>query len=159
AVWRRDSGQMPEVVGRRAALADLVIVDRAMTADTAVTHIWQNCTRPVLLLAGQSSAMNHLLLVSSRNREAPGQQETALFAAAYMAEQWQSQLAVSGSANSLSLARAYLEMHEVNADYLAAQEQVDTAVLPNCDLVVLGRHGRFTPLLLPLLTIPVLICP
>lgn len=159
AVWGREQGSLPEVAARRAALADLVIVDKTTAADTAVTQIWQNCTRPVLLLAGQASAMNRVLLATSRPQQGNQQKETALFAATYLAEQWQNQLVVSGSPNSLSLARAYLEMHEVNAEFVTVQEDVDTAVLQNCDLVVLGRHGRYTAQLLPLLTVPVLICP
>lgn len=159
AVWGREQGSLPEVAARRAALADLVIVDKTAVSDTAVTPIWQNCTRPVLLLAGQASAMNRVLLLSSRNQQRNQQKETALFAAAYLAEQWRSQLVVGGSPDSLSLARAYLEMHEVNAEFVTVQGDVDTAVLSGCDLVVMGRHGRYTAQLLPLLTVPVLICP
>ena len=103
--------------------------------------------------------MNQLLLVCSQPRETAKHQETALFAAAYLAEQWQSQLVVSGSPNSLATAHAYLEMHEVNAEFVTVQREMDTAVLQNCDVAILGRHGRNTPLLLPLLTVPVLVCP
>ncbi|GIK57290.1 MAG: hypothetical protein HND44_17830 [Chloroflexi bacterium] len=158
AVWGSEQGSLPEVIARRAALADLVIMDKT-AADTAVTTIWQNCTRPVLLPGHRPSAMNRVLLVCSQNREATIHKETALFAAAYLAEQWGSQLVVGGSPDSLSLARAYLEMHEVNAEFVSVLGNVDTAVLSGCDLVVLGRHGRFTTQLLPLLTVPVLICP
>lgn len=159
AVWGREPGSLPEVTARRAALADLVIVDKTAAAGTAVTTIWQNSTRPVLLPGSRPSAMNRVLLVFSQSREANVHKETALFAAAYMAEQWGSQLVVSGSPDSLSLARAYLEMHEVNAEFVTTSGGVDTAVLQNCDLVVMGRHGRYTAQLLPLLTMPVLICP
>lgn len=153
AVWVKEGGNLPDIVVRRAALADLVIVDRTVVADTAVTAIWQHGNRPVLLLSGQPSTISRVLLTCAAPREA------ALFVAAYLAEQWHIGLVVSGTKPVLPAAHAYLEMHEIHAELMPQPDWADTAVRQCCDLVIIGQHDQQLPALLRNLSVPVLICP
>jgi uncharacterized ParB-like nuclease family protein len=150
AVCVKENGSLPAVVGRRVALADLLVVDRTVIRDAAV---WLNRSRPVLLLSGQASPMRGMLLACMAVRE------SALFAAAYLAEQWHIPLVVSGPQRLLPLVQAYLEMHEVDAKLVAQGPLLETAGQYGCDLVIVGQRGRETGILLGQFSLPILLCP
>jgi hypothetical protein len=152
-IWVGEAGEWAEVISRRAALADLVILDKTELAETAVHRILQTCTRPILLLPDQPSRLEKPLLVHRQ----PG--ESALFTAAYLAERWQVQLVVNTTASLSQPARDYLEIHDVAADFVTGESGAETAVNHTCDLVVMGRDGRKRQSPLEKLIVPTLLCP
>jgi nucleotide-binding universal stress UspA family protein len=152
-IWVRERGEPAEVISRRAALADLVILAKAEMGETAVNRLLQSCNRPILLLSGQPSRLEKLMLAHRR----PG--ESALFAAAYLAEQWPVRLIVNATASLIQPARNYLEIHDVTAEFVTGERVAETAVTHACDLVVMGRDGRDLRQRLENLNLPVLICP
>lgn len=153
SIWVAERGDLIALTCRRAGLADVVVVDRGLLTDTAVSQMLQLCTRPIWLLQGQPALSEHVLLVQGARGE------TALFAAAYLAERWHVHLVVSTTQSQLQPTRAYLEMHEVMAEFAMGEQAEKTAVAHHCGLVVVSRNARQLPRLLKSSTLPLLICP
>jgi hypothetical protein len=119
----------------------------------------------------QPSSLDSLLLLYDGSKKA----ETALFIAAYCAEQWQSRLVVivpfgarRGRHSARDYLDEYLEIHEVTPVVLEfpalnAEVALRTAVEHDCQFIVWGEIARKNcpPLLKGILshwTRPVLIC-
>jgi nucleotide-binding universal stress UspA family protein len=182
-----ESGDLANKVIQRAVLADLVVLALRDTqsdpqSETPAPGISPRCQkilrrapRPTLIVTGEWSNLSRPLLIydnSDKSRE-------ALFAAAYMGEQWKTPLTVmaaTGGATereALAYARAYLEMHEIEAafyehDQLTADLILQTAADLECDFLISGgyRSGKMTTAvrgsrlhdLLQRTHLPVLIC-
>ncbi len=136
AVWVKETGSPADIICGRAVLADLVVLNSQAVAAEVVSHIWQTCTRPVLLLAGPPSDLACPLLAYDETGE------TALFVATYLAEQWRVPLVVQTGKTMTPNVHAYLEMHEVPATYVAGVGVRPTAVKYGCDLIIQGRNPR-----------------
>ena len=76
----------------------------------------------------------------------------ALFVAAYLAEKWKTELTIATLSNDdtispsvLDHARAYLELHEIEADYLMLKGSMDAILEVNkerdLNLVLMGSYG------------------
>ncbi len=131
-----ENGEVVDKICQRALLTDMVVLNGAHPPADGMgalgsrlrAIIWRS-PRPVLAVCCNISPMDRTLLAfdgSPRSKE-------ALFAATYVAEQWLSSLtvlAVTGGSrvkpSVLDYARAYLDLHEIEADYLAEEGAIDT---------------------------------
>ena len=131
-----ESGIVSERISKRALLADLLILNVAHPPEPGLSSlgsglrsiIWRSA-RPILTVPGKTSPMDRALLAfdgSVKSKE-------ALFIAAYVAERWKTSLTVmtlsekdSVSPSVQDYARAYLELHEIEADYVLMDGPMDT---------------------------------
>lgn len=142
----RDTGTLLEAVLRRAPFVDVLIFSAPLLlADDHLRQLLQRSPRPLLLVPGQARPVKRLLLHYDGSDTA----REALFAAAYMAEQWGVDLTVQLAAqddDSQQDVQAYLELHELQAPILAVDE--DWRQLPaaarrhDCDLILMGAPHR-----------------
>jgi nucleotide-binding universal stress UspA family protein len=111
------------------------------------TIIWR-LARPLLALPGDPRNLNRALLAFDGSLEA----KEALFVATYLAEQWKTALTVITLTNStkvsssvLDYARDYLELHEIQADFISANGTIDVFLKiieeRNIDLVLMGGYS------------------
>jgi nucleotide-binding universal stress UspA family protein len=150
-----EHGEIASLVCSRALLSDLVVMNMAhppaeglaSLASGLRTIIWQSA-RPILTVSGQISPMDNALVAfdgSVRSRE-------ALFVAAYLAEKWNTRLTVvsasdSGatSSDTLDYAREYLELHELQADFLQVEgppeKILDIVDERAINLLLMGGYG------------------
>jgi nucleotide-binding universal stress UspA family protein len=144
-------GSVSDKVRSMAGLTDLVVIGLVPGAPTVSAEVmaWMRyCTRPILTVPGTTSNFAHALLAydgSPKSKE-------ALFVAAYLGEQWQTRLTLitvidpgrlDGSVQDE--ARRYLEMHEVEADYIVASGNGPAEILRavqdrSCDVLLLGSY-------------------
>jgi len=129
-------GEVADQICSYALLTDLIVLNVSRPPEPGLSSlgsglrsiIWQSA-RPILSVPETTSPLDHALLAfdgSDKSKE-------ALFVAAYVAELWHTRLTVmtlTGSANvSASVqdyARAYLELHEIDADYIVVKGSMDT---------------------------------
>jgi nucleotide-binding universal stress UspA family protein len=177
-----ERGRVFQILPERALLTDLMTLPMSHPPvgglalfTSRLHHILWRTTRPVLTVRNQPTEMQNILLAfdgSPRSRE-------ALFVATYLAEQWHSKLTVWSAAREQHLAnamqetaRAYLDLHEQPAEFIAVRGNFSTihdsihALQP--DLLAMGGYG--TPIwqqvlfgsptdsMLRSLQIPLLIC-
>ena len=98
---------------------------------SGLRSIIRRSARPILTVPGKASPLDKGLLAfdgSAKSKE-------ALFVAAYVAELWKTSLTVmtlTGEGNIASsvqdYARAYLELHEINANYVETEGTMDAFV-------------------------------
>lgn len=132
-----ERGKVAHKIAERAHLTDLTVLGVSHPPKGGVTTFasgWrpllQNIARPLLAVPGEPTEFHRALLLC----DARPQSQTALFVAAYMAEMWNTALTVllrhdnpRTSAQAHAYARAYLELHEINAEYIEADNS-ETAV-------------------------------
>lgn len=128
-------GNIPDQVCQRALLTDLIVLNMAHPPASGLSSlnsglrsiIWRSA-RPILTVPGKVSSMDRALVAfdgSVRSRE-------ALFVAAYLAERWQTALTVVTvseggkiSASVQDYARSYLELHEIEAEFVSIDGPLD----------------------------------
>ncbi|MFW6097790.1 MAG: universal stress protein, partial [Chloroflexota bacterium] len=136
------SGKWPEAIYRRALFADLVILNAAIAKQAQdLTSLLQRCPRPLLLVPGAPRSLERVLLYYDGSAKA----REALFAATYMAEEWQAQLVTllaPQHAQHQAYVQAYLEMHELVPNFAPARRDWEglgaSARDHDCDLIMLG---------------------
>jgi nucleotide-binding universal stress UspA family protein len=159
-----EEGRVAARICERALLADLVVlaVDHPPEEGLAVLGsglraILRRCARPLLAIPEEVSSLDRALLAFDGSPQA----REALFIAAYLAEVWKTTLtvaAVSGRkrlpADVLDYPRAYLELHEVQAEFLHLEGSIDIlhTVMHERGLNLLVMGGYSTPILEELLT-------
>lgn len=148
-------GEISEQVSQQALLTDLVVLNVAhppqhglsSLASGLRTIIWRSA-RPVLTVPGKPSRMDKALLAFDggvKSRE-------ALFVAAYLAEQWKIALTVltlsdkgKAAADVQDDARTYLELHEIQADFIVTggPPELFLKVIKELDinLVLMGSYS------------------
>jgi nucleotide-binding universal stress UspA family protein len=149
-------GVLTNKVRDLAALTDLVVIGlgpQNRTLGAEVTTWMRHCTRPILAVPLAISAFQHALLAydgSPKSRE-------ALFVAAYLGERWNTRLTVITvndpgriDETGLEYARQYLELHELEADFVRvsgnAPEQILKTVIDRaCDTLLMGSY-TYSPL-------------
>ncbi len=150
-----ERGSVAARICERALLADLVVlaVDHPPEAGltglgSGLRTVIRRCARPLLAVPHEASPLDRALLAfdgSSQARE-------ALFVAAYLAEVWKTALtvaAVSGRkrlpASVLDYPRAYLELHEVQAEFSYLEGPVDRLHTlmheRDLNLLLMGGYG------------------
>jgi nucleotide-binding universal stress UspA family protein len=111
--------------------------------------IIERSSRPVLTVPTEASGLDHALLAydgTDRSKE-------ALFVATYLAEMWKTRLTVftalggrKVTASIQEYVRRYLDIHEVEAEYLLSEHGAmdflrQTVDEQKIDLVLMGSHG------------------
>jgi nucleotide-binding universal stress UspA family protein len=154
-----EEGEIASKICARALLTDLVVMNTvhppagglAGWASGLRTIIWR-CARPLLAVCCDVTPMDRALLAfdgSPKSRE-------ALFVAAYLAERWKTALTVVAVAEGsrvtdsvLDYARAYLELHELQADFVLANGPVSRvqAMMEERKLNLLLMGGYSVPAL------------
>lgn len=167
-------GNMVEKICERAVLNDLIVLGPSFAAEpekAALTTLVTRCGRPLLIVPDQPTALDSLLLIYDGSRKA----DTALFIAAYCAEQWKSRFVVAiptgvrrDDESAVDRLNDYLSIHEVEPvvvmiPTLSAEAVVQTAVEHDCQFIVGGETASKNrpPLLKGILgqwSRPVLVC-
>ena len=150
-----ETGDIARKIIERALLTDLVVLNVAHPPGSGLTSlghglrniIWR-CARPILAVPGRVTQFARAVLAydgSPKSKE-------ALFVAAYLAEIYRTQLTVFSvndgdrvPANVQDYARAYLEMHEIEADFIISDGPIgvlnDVVRDRSIDLVLMGGYG------------------
>lgn len=152
-----EQGDITRKISERAAMTDLIVLKivhppmgRISTLRSPFRTILVNSSRPLLGVPGKATPFKHALLAydgSDRSKE-------ALFVATYLAEMWKTELTIFTALDGAKLkpdvqdyVRRYLEIHEVEADYIVAETD-SKAYLKNtveerqADLVLMGAYGK-----------------
>ncbi len=149
------TGKPLAIMRQWAALIDLIALDRAFlelhrgekTLGQTLQEIAKQCNRPVLLAANQPCTFERITLIWDHRAEA----EEALYAATYLAEKWELDLAVvvlparrNGGPKAIERVRNYLELHELEATFLSVLTEEAEAILEPCerqhDLLITGGY-------------------
>ncbi len=148
-------GEIADQVSAYALLTDLVVLNVSRPPQPGLSGlgsglrsiIWRSA-RPILTVPGRASPLDRALLAfdgSIKSRE-------ALFVAAYMAELWKTRLTVMTLAKGGHVstpvqehARAYLELHEVEAEYIFIEGRVEALLKASrergVNLILMGGYG------------------
>jgi nucleotide-binding universal stress UspA family protein/uncharacterized ParB-like nuclease family protein len=175
-------GEPAPKILERSPLADLVVLKVNYPPAAGISGlasplrtIIARAGRPILAVPGKFRPISRALLAFDGSARA----KEALFLAAYLAERWQVELTVFTALENGRLsdvvqeeARAYMELHEVQADYVVEKGSADS-VRPviaerGLDLIIMGGYSGLTlkeffigsnvNLVLRESTLPVLIC-
>ncbi len=132
-----ETGDVTRKIIERALLTDLVVLNVAHPPSAGLTSlghglrtiIWR-CARPILAVPGRVTQFDRAVLAydgSPKSKE-------ALFVAAYLAEIYRTQLTVLSVADGNRVAadvqdypRAYLELHEIEADFILSDGPIGVA--------------------------------
>jgi hypothetical protein len=123
-VFVEDGCSLATMVRRRAPVADLLLLDGTLATAVDVDEFLQSCYRPVWVVGAQVAPAARALLVTDRA------DSTALFIAAYLAEQWGTRLTLlqaTGAAQEAT--QAYLAMHEVTVETVVRPSLTPEALL------------------------------
>ena len=151
-----DVGDVTNRICERAVLTDLIVVKLTRPPGMGVSAlqspyrtIVERSSRPLLTVPTKSSQFKNALLAydgTARSKE-------ALFVATYLAEMWKTKLivftALDGKKVTASIqeyVRRYLDLHEVEAEYLLSERGAmdylrQTVDEQKIDLVLMGSHG------------------
>jgi nucleotide-binding universal stress UspA family protein len=151
-----DTGNVTERISERATATDLIVLKIAYPPTSALStltspfrSILLRASRPVLGVPAKAGEFQRALLAYDGSDHA----KEALFVAAYLAEMWKTKLVVytaltsSIDVSTQEYVRRYLDIHEVEADYIIGEshtmEQLKNTVEEHrADLVLMGSHGR-----------------
>lgn len=152
-------GDITKKICERATMTDLVVLKivhppmaGVATLRSPFRIIIMNSSRPVLGVPTKATHFQRALLAYDGTDRA----KEALFVAAYLAEIWKTQLivftALDGTkvkADAQDYVRRYLDIHEVEADYLLGENGAmdylkSTVEERDVDLVLMGSHGGST---------------
>ena len=151
-----ETGEVTRKICERAAMTDLVVIKVShppasgwAALRSPFRAIVAGSSRPLLGVPAHATRLQRALLAYDGSELA----KEALFVAAYLAEVWKTELLVFTAqegtrvkADVQDYARRYLEIHEVEAEYIVA-EQGPTDCLKQiveergADLVLMGSHG------------------
>ena len=151
-----DTGDITQRIYERAVVTDLIVLKLMNPPSTGISSlrspirtIIENASRPVIAVPSKATPFQRALLSydgSDRSKE-------ALFVATYLAEMWKTQLSVFTAVDGTKVkaevqdyVRQYLEIHEVEAEYIisehgAMDDLKKTADEREVDLVLMGSHG------------------
>ena len=177
-----ERGKTADLISSCSLLTDLIVLSLSCPPEPGLsglgsgirTIIWQS-VRPVLTVPGRTSPLDNALLAFDGSEKS----KEALFVAAYIAELWKTQLTVMTLSDGIKTrssvqdhARTYLELHEVDADYVLTSGSMDTFLdlsrERNINLILMGGYsgtaikevvlGSLVNHLLREFTYPLLIC-
>jgi len=165
---------------QRALLTDLIVLNVAhppsaglSSLGSGLRSIIRKSARPILTVPGNVSQMDRALVAYDGSRKS----KEALFVAAYLAESWKTALTVltlaDDPASSVQdYARDYLDLHELQAEFLVASGPSETILSAirqrEINLVLMGGYsgnawqeviiGSLVNFLLREAECPILIC-
>jgi nucleotide-binding universal stress UspA family protein len=148
-------GEPTQKILERSALTDLIVMKISYPPSTGIRALTSNirnliarASRPILAVQGKISNLEHALLAYDGSPKA----REALFVAAYLAEQWKTELTVftgmddeKQSSAAQDFAQNYLEFNEVEAHFIDKQYSPEalkaTAEEIHADLVLMGGYS------------------
>lgn len=151
-----DVGSITERISERATATDLIVLkisypplSTLSSLTSPFRSILLRSSRPVLGVPAKAGEFQRALLAYDGSDQA----KEALFVAAYLAEMWKTKLVVytaldsSIKADVQDYVRRYLDIHEVEAEYVLSESHTmehikGTAEEHQVDLVLMGSHGR-----------------
>jgi nucleotide-binding universal stress UspA family protein len=152
-----ESGDITQKISERATMTDLIVLKIVhppmggiSTLRSPFRTIILNSSRPLLSVPGSATQFQRALLAYDGSERA----KEALFVATYLAEIWKTELLVFTALDGTKLkpdvqdyVRRYLEIHEVEADYIVAERDAKTYLKSTieerqADLVLMGGYGR-----------------
>lgn len=175
-----ETGEPSKKILERAILIDLVMLKVVYPPGVGLSGlasplraIISRSPRPVLALPTSAADLDRAVLAFDGSPKA----KEALFVAAYLAEQWKTSLIVytgegPGRATAQEVVRQYLELHEVEAEYVTGKASVETLKRvveeQQANLVLMGGYsgallkevtiGSWVNYMLRENNMPVLIC-
>jgi nucleotide-binding universal stress UspA family protein len=150
-----DVGDITQKICERAVLSDLIVLKMVNPPSAGVSAlrssyrtIIQESSRPLLTVPTKASQFQHAVL----SYDGTDRSKEALFVATYLAEMWKTQLTIFTAldakvkADVQEYVRRYLELHELEAEYIVSEHGAmdalkKTAEERNADLVLMGSHG------------------
>ncbi len=151
-----EAGNITRKISERQAMMDLMVLKIAhppggglSTLRSALRSIIANSSCPMLGIPQKAAPFQRALLAYDGTELA----KEALFVATYLAEMWKTGLtvftALEGSrvtADVQDHVRRYLEIHEVEAEYIVSDQNARTDLMKtieerNIDLMLMGSHG------------------
>jgi len=151
-----DIGDITHKICERAVLTDLIVLKIAhppmgglSSLTSPLRAIITHSSRPMLAIPNEATRFQRALLAYNGSASA----KEALFVAAYLAERWKTELivftALDGTkvrADSQDHVRRYLDIHEVEAEYIIGDHGVmeylkKTVEAQDVDLVLMGSHN------------------
>lgn len=148
-----EKGDVAEQICQRALLTDLVVLNIAHPPQpglaglgSGLRTIIHRSARPILTVPGRATQMSRAMVAfdgSSKSRE-------AVFVAAYLAEQWKTDLMVTtltedSNSKIQDYARDYFSLHEIKADYNKVPGSHETFLEiikeHELDLVIMGGYS------------------
>lgn len=154
-----ESGDIVKKICERATMTDLIVLKivhppmgGVATLRSPFRSIILNASRPVLGVPARATQFQRALLAYDGTDRA----KEALFVATYLAEIWKTQLIIFTAlddtrvkADAQDYVRRYLDIHEVEADYLVGEHGAMDALKStveerDVDLVLMGSHGGST---------------
>jgi nucleotide-binding universal stress UspA family protein len=150
-----DVGDVIQRICERAVLTDLIVLKIMKPPSAGISalqspfrKILAEASRPLLTVPAAASPFKHALLAYDGTDRA----KEALFVATYLAEMWETELTVftaldrSVSAETQDYVRRYLDIHEVEGDYILSERGAmdglkRIAEERQADLVLMGSHG------------------
>lgn len=156
-----EAGPVARTLCQRARWTDLIVLKLSHPPgegpleklSSGLRVLIQRCSRPLLAVPGEPSALRRPLLAYDGSPKA----REALYVAAYLAHRWQAELTVLTvadgervTAEALAEAQAYLQERSVAAQGVLesgppAEAILSTAAERRCDLLIMGGYG-FSPL-------------
>jgi len=152
-----EQGDITRKISERATMTDLIVLKivhppmgRISTLRSPFRTILVNSSPPLLGVPGKATPFKRALLAydgSDRSKE-------ALFVATYLAEMWKTELTIFTALDGAKLnpdiqdyVRRYLEIHEVEADYVVAEKDSKADLKSmleerQADLVLMGAYGK-----------------
>jgi nucleotide-binding universal stress UspA family protein len=177
-----EAGEPTQKILERSALADLIVLRIVHPPSTGIKLLASSihtliarASRPILAVPERISDFTRALVAFDDGPKA----REALFVAAYLAEQWRTELTIltglddeTRNQAAQEFARNYLEFNEVEAQFISTQYSAEvlkaTAEEVGADLVVMGGYsgsilremtlGSSVNFMLRASDIPVLIC-
>lgn len=177
-----ETGGVARKICERALLTDLIVLNVTHPPTEGLSalrsgwrSILKNAARPILAVPQGARTLERALVLFDGSEKA----KQALFVAAYFGEMWRTALTVlmvkdrTSAANAESFARAYLELHELDAEFIGAPATsgviLDTLTARATDVLLLGsdnasqwqqvRGKSLVTTLLREAGCPVLVCP
>jgi nucleotide-binding universal stress UspA family protein len=151
-----ESGDISKKIRERAAMTDLIVLKIEHPPMGGLSNltspfrtILMNASSPMLGVPDQATRFQRALLAYDGSPHA----KEALFVATYFAEMWKTELivftALDGSrvkADVQDYVRRYLDIHEVEADYIISERGAteylkQTIEVHNLNLVLVGSYG------------------
>lgn len=148
-----ESGEPARKILERAILTDLVMLKIVYPPGAGISAlasplraIISRSPRPVLALPTSETGLDRAVLAFDGGAKS----KEALFVAAYLAERWHTALTVftgegANAAEAQETARQYLELHEIQAEYVVAKASPETlkrvAAERQANLILMGGYS------------------
>lgn len=151
-----DVGDVTKRIYERAVVTDAIVLKITRPPGSGVSALMSpfraiigNASRPLITVPNKATRFEHALLAY----DGTDHSKEALFVATYLAEMWKSKLTVFSALDGTKITadvqdyvRKYLEIHEVEAEYVLSERGAmdalkQTAEACSADLILMGSHG------------------